>query len=123
MKHALTITFPPRRFALRSASFRASPQPMALMQTPRPIKRNSILGKGNRAVWRPYGAAVGEVYPAAPGGFVGPNGYTNGCPWRLRSGAGRASRARLHLWLQPCASLRRRILRCSLALLGHRPSG
>ena len=34
--------------------------------------------EGNQTGWRPYGAAVGEVYPAAPGGFVGPNGYTNG---------------------------------------------
>ena len=32
----------------------------------------------NQTGWRPYGAAVGEVYPAAPGGFVGPNGYTSG---------------------------------------------
>ena len=34
--------------------------------------------EGNQTGWRPYGAAVGEVYPAAPGGFIGPNGYTNG---------------------------------------------
>ena len=34
--------------------------------------------EGNQTGWRPYGAAVGEVYPAAPGGFVGPNGYTSG---------------------------------------------
>ena len=34
--------------------------------------------EGNQTGWRPYCAAVGEVYPAAPGGFVGPNGYTNG---------------------------------------------
>jgi hypothetical protein len=34
--------------------------------------------EGNQTGWRPYGAAVGEVYPAAPGGFIGPKGYTNG---------------------------------------------
>src|SRR5271166_5195535 len=34
--------------------------------------------EGNQTGWRPYSAAVGEVYPAAPGGFIGPNGYTNG---------------------------------------------
>jgi hypothetical protein len=34
--------------------------------------------EANQTGWRPYGAAVGEVYPAAPGGFIGPNGYTNG---------------------------------------------
>ena len=31
--------------------------------------------EGNQTGWTPYGVAVGEVYPAAPGGFVGPNGY------------------------------------------------
>jgi hypothetical protein len=31
--------------------------------------------EANQTGWRPYGAAVGEVYPAAPGGFIGPNGY------------------------------------------------
>jgi hypothetical protein len=34
--------------------------------------------EGNQTGWRPYGAAVGEVYPAAPGGLIGPNGYSNG---------------------------------------------
>jgi hypothetical protein len=33
--------------------------------------------EGNQTGWRPYGTAVGEVYPGAPGGFIGPNGYTN----------------------------------------------
>jgi hypothetical protein len=31
--------------------------------------------EANQTGWVPYGAAVGEVYPAAPGGFIGPNGY------------------------------------------------
>jgi hypothetical protein len=31
--------------------------------------------EGNQTGWSPYGAPVGEVYPAAPGGFIGPNGY------------------------------------------------
>jgi hypothetical protein len=34
--------------------------------------------EGNQTGWTPYGAAVGEVYPAAPGGFVDPNGYRFG---------------------------------------------
>ena len=31
--------------------------------------------EANQTGWTPYGDPVGEVYPAAPGGFVGPNGY------------------------------------------------
>jgi hypothetical protein len=31
--------------------------------------------EGNQTGWSPYGAPVGEVYTAAPGGFIGPNGY------------------------------------------------
>jgi len=31
--------------------------------------------EANQTGWTPYGVAVGEVYPAAPGGFIGPNGY------------------------------------------------
>ena len=31
--------------------------------------------EANQTGWVPYGAAVGEVYPSAPGGFIGPNGY------------------------------------------------
>ena len=31
--------------------------------------------EANQAGWTPYGVPVGEVYPAAPGGFMGPNGY------------------------------------------------
>ena len=34
--------------------------------------------EANRTGWSPYGTAVGEVYPAAPGGFIGPNGYQFG---------------------------------------------
>jgi hypothetical protein len=34
--------------------------------------------EANQTGWTPYGAPVGEVYPAAPGGFVGPNGYRPG---------------------------------------------
>jgi hypothetical protein len=34
--------------------------------------------EANQTGWAPYGAAVGEVYPAAPGGFIGPNGYEFG---------------------------------------------
>ena len=34
--------------------------------------------EANQTGWTLYGVAVGEVYPAAPGGFIGPNGYTNG---------------------------------------------
>jgi hypothetical protein len=31
--------------------------------------------EANQTGWTPYGVPVGEVYPAAPGGFIGPNGY------------------------------------------------
>ena len=34
--------------------------------------------EANQTGWAPYGAPVGEVYPAAPGGFIGPNGYEFG---------------------------------------------
>jgi hypothetical protein len=34
--------------------------------------------EANQTGWVPYGAAVGEVYPAALGGFIGPNGYQLG---------------------------------------------
>jgi hypothetical protein len=34
--------------------------------------------EANREGWTPWGKAVGEVYPAAPGGFIGPNGYEPG---------------------------------------------
>ena len=31
--------------------------------------------EANQTGWTLYGVAVGEVYPAAPGGFIGPSGY------------------------------------------------
>jgi hypothetical protein len=31
--------------------------------------------EGNQTGWTPYGVAVGEVYPAVPGGFIGADGY------------------------------------------------
>ena len=31
--------------------------------------------EGNQTGRTPYGVAVGEVYPAAPGGFIGADGY------------------------------------------------
>jgi hypothetical protein len=34
--------------------------------------------EANQTGWAPFGAPVGEVYPAAPGGFIGPNGYEFG---------------------------------------------
>jgi hypothetical protein len=34
--------------------------------------------EGNQTGWTPNGVAVGEVYPGAPGGFIGPNGYQFG---------------------------------------------
>lgn len=34
--------------------------------------------EANQTGWAPNGAPVGEVYPAAPGGFIGPNGYQFG---------------------------------------------
>ena len=41
------------------------------MQTPRPTQgaTPSLLEREPRTGWRPYGAAAGEVYPAAPGRF------------------------------------------------------
>ncbi len=34
--------------------------------------------EANQTGWAPNGAPVGEVYSAAPGGFIGPNGYQLG---------------------------------------------
>ena len=50
--------------------------PMAPMQTPRPTRRNSILGKGTRPAGGhtvPQGGLSGRARR-----FIGPNGYTNG---------------------------------------------
>jgi hypothetical protein len=56
---------------------RAGRLPMAPMQTPRPTRRNSILGKGTRPAGGHTVPQQGRSIPA-PGGFIGPNGYTNG---------------------------------------------
>lgn len=34
--------------------------------------------EANQTGWAPYRTAIGEPYPAAPGGFIGPNGYQPG---------------------------------------------